>query len=1373
MKWSLATMNEMTVKKKSSFNKEQQAAIDADSKHDILISAGAGSGKTKTLSERVYRLIESKDIKPSELLVLTFTNNAAHEMKERIIARFKKDNSPLAEEMPSAHVQTFDSFSQYLVSTYAGRLGISNRISVANESVMNAKKAEILDQVFSHYYDDPVLRERLVKTLTKFNTRDDKRLKKIVIDLDRQLEKMLPSDKKDFIEHYDERYLSREAYDVSQKEYVDDTKNTIIYAICEAYFLDRYYREVCSEEMDLSRIREIFSNKTFFSQDYRSFHFSDKVYCEPLYQAILPILEKEGFDFIDAVESFPKEKEVLIKKYGAKDEGDPETFAKNKAVWTILRSLFATSDAELSDVMEIVSEDDGDYKMFLSFKEDIHLLLDIVTEMEDALFDFKKSINTFTFADIATMALRLVTEPKFADVAKEIRGRFKYIMVDEYQDTNDFQETFINSLLEPDENGNRAHLFCVGDAKQAIYAFRNSNVELFRNRQREYDSSDVNEVIHMNRNYRSGKQLLKEINYIFSYYMSEDHGSIDYKDEREQLKYDDEVNIYGEPYNGFGIYRIVGDEAMDLKGQEKVVWEAKATIALIKKMVDECYPVYDRGATGNKIRPCAYKDFAIITRKKAGFALYQKLFNEEGIPLNISVSTNLREIDAIILLQSIISLIAWRKYGEKVDVKHLFASVARSYAYQYSDEDIYRLISYKGIEAGDDRDDDLSLILKDPIMVTLDEFCEKHKDSSFNTIFLDLLSSFHIIEKLYLIGEIDDNVAKIESLHQMVLSEEKAGEGLKEFVRLLQSIKKYELDLKVDSDYEIENSVDLMTIHASKGLERKIVIMPASLTSIGKGDARKKPDYDFSKELGILLPNYTYLAKEVNEKGEEVEVPTPVHSIPYKVLKRRKWMYNPEEDEHVRLLYVALTRAENAVYIVGDDPKKPGSLYEMLKYVPEYERFHEKMMEEKISSGVIEKELYDRYLELVDFTQNTSLPLSILDLPKEQYDIYVYLGEKYYLDPGKEELEKVIQKIKLDLYLDYWKKSKDISEEDLDYWAKLYGAWEFPSLHISSFSELVDAIIEMVEAKNEDEEEDEDEEESPRGTIPSGLLGFDSPNKGGFIEDIRNGRKVPTSEEVAVLVKHFAKALREEDISFLGIDEIPKNALGDKETYIHETMCDAFLNAFALAIDGYEYVSEISYASDIYPDHVAHYFGEYKESSKVIKAPAIKDLPLSQINDDDIPFEIREKRRASKGAPIDDDTPIQELLDTGVRLHRLMELVNWKTRDTSFIKNSEDRAIVEGILGLPLFLEAKDAKFFPEYGYYDEDYKTTGFIDLLMVENGIYTIIDWKTKNIDDSAYVEQLHTYKRNIKRIFGVSEEKIRLALVSLLDKRIKIVE
>ena len=163
-------------------NKEQALAINSSPKKDILISAGAGSGKTKTLSEKVFQMVSKGIIKPDELLVLTFTNNAAHEMKERIIKSFKSSSPLIAKQMLSAHIQTFDSFSQYLVSMNASRLGLADNIGIIDASVISSKRSELLDEIILEKYESDF--DLMVECIKKTSLIDDKNFKNIILGLD-------------------------------------------------------------------------------------------------------------------------------------------------------------------------------------------------------------------------------------------------------------------------------------------------------------------------------------------------------------------------------------------------------------------------------------------------------------------------------------------------------------------------------------------------------------------------------------------------------------------------------------------------------------------------------------------------------------------------------------------------------------------------------------------------------------------------------------------------------------------------------------------------------------------------------------------------------------------------------------------------------------------------------------------------------------------------------------------------------------------------------------------------------------------------------------------------------------------------------------
>lgn len=1336
------------------FNDEQTAAIEASMNEDILISAGAGSGKTKTLSRRVFNLLTSGQIEPSELLVLTFTDNAAHEMKSRIIKDLK-GAYPRVNEMYSAHIQTFDSFSSYLVKKYAPRLGLSDHIVVADASVIEAKRNQFLDEILNEYYADPLQRERIVEILKKHEMKDDSWIKNNILLLDEDLGKLIPSKKKEFLSNYDKKFLTREFFDTCVASFVENAKKQIVQTIYECYLRLSCPNITVEENIDahllkdprnyLNRLDTFFQTETNFEWDIKNLDFSENKSAEALYKkGLLPLLNDSPKDFLKDVHALLKNEELLISD-------------KKNDIFKEMKLLLVSSNKKnqpyLADVLSVHEDLDEEWEFFLSLAPDTKLLIEIVDRLDERLWKYKKANNFFTFSDVSTLALSLLTDEKYSDIAEEVRQRFKYIMVDEYQDTNDLQEAFLDSLMRKNQKGERSHLFCVGDAKQSIYAFRNSNVALFRARQEKYkDKNEEHEVIAMNKNYRSGPGLLHDINYIFDNYMTLEHGSITYKDEMEQLQYDRKVNLYSEAYDNFGVYRIVSkseskDDWTAAKGPKNAyfkLWEATAIIKDIQKKVKEGYKVYDREGR-EKVRPCKYQDFAILMRKKSGFGLYQKLFNQAGIPLNNVISSDLKDVDAIILLQSLVKMTAllFHNSNDINEIKHLFVSIARSYAYSYTDEKLYDLISFKDPE----KLDDLLLMKKDPLWQDLIAFAERNRDASFNDIFLDLLNTFHVIDRLYLIGNVDDVISKIESIHQLILASEQAGEGLDDFVLLLNNINKYDLDLDSSSIFQTQDAVDMMTIHASKGLERKIVYMPCSFNEMSVGSGLSKPDYLFSQDYGILLPN----ADLPLEKKEET-----IYPIPYLVAQNAPNSNGTDRDEHVRLFYVALTRAENTIFLVGDDykgeeaDKKCETLYGMLDYCPHYYKLNEDFLKEMLSKGAIKEEQYNLYQELLNATKKMHMPLDP-SLLKDRGDLYRYLTEKYYLDGIRNALERAIDSIKQSIF-DYYLSFFQTKAQDLDTLACLYDAFH-TNIGVKNFEEYLSFF-----ANNKNDETSLEDEEDDLDSSGSDENAEENDHKESQKEDETMYQHY-SREELIDLLKKFGEALSKKNYNYF------------KGTKAKKDVPLAFASVFAKVFGNIDSFSSLSYQTDDFLDRVEKKELIVSDKDKEILLPPLDKPEGKRKNDEEIVFPIKEKRRASKTSPVFEDEEIKENLARGTHLHRLLELFDFSHPDLSYIQEAKEQAIIERLIQLPLMQEALSAdELHQEYGYFDRLYQTTGFIDLLFVKNGHIYIVDYKTTDIDDPEYVNQLHAYQRNIQEIFHVKESDISLYLLSILKCQTK---
>lgn len=1318
---------------KNGFNDEQNQALENPIDINLLISAGAGSGKTKTLSEKVMLLIE-QGLKPSELLVLTFTNNAAHEMKGRIISKFI-DRKDIAYELTSAHIQTFDSFSQYLVSSYSNRLKIAEQFSIINEDVLNTKKKEFLDQVFDEYYSKNY--QKLFKTLVKFNLRDDKQSKAIVYDLVEQIEKLNKEEKDILLNHYEEYYLSKEFFNSNIHELVKEAKDIIKNNIYYAYFIEKHFEEI--DEVDINKLEKTFSNKNNFEIDLNIISFIDEKITYPLFIKLRELLSLDDYDFIDKVKSFQEDNKTLLPKTLSKKDYDDK---KAMVAYPLLKELVTTVNAKLKFIQNL-DELDNEYNKILYFKDDISLYLEMAKKVLKKIEDYKRITNSYTFFDISNMALSLMVDEEYEDIAEEIRSRFKFIMVDEYQDTNDMQEAFINSLLKVNKKSERSHLFCVGDAKQSIYAFRGSNVELFRNRQEKYIKEDGSKALPMNKNYRSGKRLLLDINSIFDYYMTLNHGSISYSKFSESLQYDDEINLYNIPYEHFGVHRITSISSInnDNYPDGAKIWEARAIASDIKNKVKNQFLISERTSKGNVTRPAKYKDFCILVSKKSSVDIYQKVFQEFGIKLNCSIKNNLNEIDAITLIQSLLSLMNYLLEDKLTDpyAAHLFASIARSYIYEYSDQKLFDLL-YDTSEPKQ-----YFLMNNDPIMNDLTNFVNNHLSTPFSKTFLDLIDEFKIIEKLYKIGNVDDTISKIESLYQIALSEERSGEGIKEFIRLMDNIKKYDLDLSSESLYQVEDAVDLMTIHASKGLEKKIIYMPVSYNSINKGDTRNKPDYTFSKKLGILLPYYNYHFSNLplEDALKENFSKFTINDLLYHQLDEEKKII---KDEHVRLFYVALTRAENMVFIVGDlkdikdnnikVERNSDSLYGMLSYMPYYPQLNEQYINNMIKLGVISNDDYNSYLTYVSYMKNIKKSLTNDDLSSEDYDRYYYLWREYYQNKIYKKIIDIVNKIERDLFNYYYPKFININ--DYDELAKLFASYFYHDDNAKNINDLINH-----KSNNNDDNEEEDNDIN--------II----VNKDNVIELLDRFKEViTTGQGVDFLNIKITKSLE----SSMFNDEYPSTPIG---------LTPYLINLFAKYFDNVATIKYLSFKRNDYEDKVYRYDYRKDLNNKIDKK--ITDLKPLNIDDSKIIFDTKIHQKASKSTINEEDLPIQEVLDYGTYLHRLMELTDFINKDTSFIKNSNDRKIIDEVMKLDIFKDLSSSTIYKEYGYYDDNLLTNGFIDLLIKKDDKYIIVDYKAKHILDDAYINQLHIYRDNVSRLFNVTKDNIEMYLLSLIDHKL----
>lgn len=475
---------------------EQWEAIYEDGKN-IIVSAGAGSGKTAVLTERVLRKLKD-GINVNELLILTFTKAAAGEMADRIRKKIKKDPS-LKEQLnllDSSYITTFDSFALSIVKRYHYLLNVSQNIGIIDSNVIEIKKNEIMDELFLEYYENKD--QLFLKMIESFCTKDDTDIRNYILNISNKLD--LLSNKKQYLEEYLDKYFNE-----------NKIKNDI------ASYLNLILTKI--EDIKI-KVEEIGTYDGEFSVK--------------LEESLINLYNVSSYD-------------ELITRLNIKMPNAPRGSAED------LKNL----KSEISDIIKEIKAlaiYDSEEEIFESIKSTsrtIEIIIKLILEFTNRVMQYKIQNNSYEFNDIAILAIKVVKENK--EVQEELRSYFKEIMIDEYQDTNDLQEEFISMI-------SNHNVYMVGDIKQSIYRFRNANPYIFKNKYDNYSVSSTDKKIDLNKNFRSRSEVLDNINTIFTLIMNDDIGGADYLAShqmifgntsylKEDVGHNNDMEVYQYPYD--------------------------------------------------------------------------------------------------------------------------------------------------------------------------------------------------------------------------------------------------------------------------------------------------------------------------------------------------------------------------------------------------------------------------------------------------------------------------------------------------------------------------------------------------------------------------------------------------------------------------------------------------------------------------------------------------------------------------------------------------------------------------------------------------------------------------------------------------------
>ena len=480
-----------------SWTKEQSQAIN-DRGHNIIVSAGAGSGKTAVLSERVITNLK-RGMHINEMLLLTFTKAASGEMRERIRKKIKKEES-LKEELDlidTAYITTFDSFALSIVKKYHYLLNLSKDIKIIDNETITLKKIELLNNIIDSYYEKED--KDFIDLINTFCIKDDEEIRKSILDISNKLDML--SNKEKYLDLYIDKYYNELFIDENVTKYINLIKEKVL--------------EIKNELNNLS-------------------YYVDNKYYDKINESLYNLLNTNTYEEI--------KQNLNIKLPILKTDYNEAKIIKEN-ISNLIKEIKSLTTYENETELK---------QSIIKTKPYVQAIINIIKDFTKEVKKYKKEYNIYEFTDISIMAINIVKNNE--EIKEELKNHFKEIMIDEYQDTSDLQEEFISLI----ENNN---VYMVGDIKQSIYRFRNANPIIFKTKYDKYTKHIDGEKIDLNKNFRSRQEVLENINLIFNMIMDDEIGGADYIKQHQMIFGNNTYNNEGktEQNNNFEIYKYSSD----------------------------------------------------------------------------------------------------------------------------------------------------------------------------------------------------------------------------------------------------------------------------------------------------------------------------------------------------------------------------------------------------------------------------------------------------------------------------------------------------------------------------------------------------------------------------------------------------------------------------------------------------------------------------------------------------------------------------------------------------------------------------------------------------------------------------------------------
>lgn len=846
---------------------------------DILVAAAAGSGKTAVLVERIIERIIRDEIDVDRLLVVTFTNLSAREMKHRIDARIQKkslefpDNEHLKNQRIKIHqaqISTLHSFCLKLIQQHYDVLDIDPNFRTSSEAENVLLLEQTIDDVLEKHY--ATLDSDFVDVVEQLaNDRSDDTLRDMVKKL--YYFSVANPNPIDWLTHLSDPY----ADDTKQEEMLDQLKAYMMIDLKTAHHFIKESTVLFEDLYAVDKHLELLRGELAFMN-----------------QAI-----EGGVIDLDMLSQheLPKRFPSQTKKVKEENDGNLDVYDAGKGYYDAYKALIKdVQDNYLSRDVELLKSD------MKALAPRVQYLATLTKDVIETFNDNKRKKNVLDFSDYEHFALKILTneDGSPSQIADIYRDQFDEILVDEYQDTNRVQEKIISCIKRGAEhNGN---LFMVGDVKQSIYKFRQADPSLFIEKYERFttdiDRKDAGLRIDLSQNFRSRPEVLNTTNFLFQHMMDQTVGEITY-DAAQQLylgaKYDPE-----QPYPmQFDV--MVEDDESELTGTEQ---EAELIAQRVEHILEH-QRVYDSDT--KRYRKPTYKDIVILERGYGNARILQQVFKDKDIPFHVNSKSGYFEQTEIRLMLSFLRVID----NPFQDI--YLVGLIRSVIYQFTEDELATIqvhtekmdYFYQSIEQFLEHDTEHK-DLTDKLKAFLEDI-QYYQDYSQNHPVYQLIDQFYndkyVIQYFSgLVGGRGRRQNLYGLFNKAVDFENMSFRGLFQFIRFIDEL------IERGKDFGEENVIGpnddvvrMMSIHSSKGLEFPFVIYSGLSKSFNRGDIRQQ--VILNQQYGIGMDYY--------DLDAEVRYPS-LASVLFKAIGEKELI-----SEEMRLMYVALTRAKTQLYLIG------------------------------------------------------------------------------------------------------------------------------------------------------------------------------------------------------------------------------------------------------------------------------------------------------------------------------------------------------------------------------------------------------------------------------------------------------------------------